>query len=133
MPVEISGELLDMEKVNKLSFYDVNKLREKYKGNDKAQATLGAREHYLFMEDTVSQHPEAAIGAAAATIGYQAIKTTELGRELVKTTDEPASPASMEQLKGGLGGIASGLGKYMTKEFFDYIGIPIDEKKPNTN
>lgn len=118
-----SDKLPSKKEIDKMSFYEVNKLREKYKGDEKAQELLGSREHFLFMEDIIKKNPEAAIGAAAATIGYQAIKTTDIGRELVKTTEEKASQASLEQLKGGLGGIVSGLSLYATESMLKMLGI----------
>jgi len=145
MPIEFTKDFLDTtgwedtkiediklpskEEINKMPFYEVNRLRQKFKGNDKAQELLGSREHYLFMEDVIRKHPEAAIGAAVATVGYQVAKTTDIGRELVKTTDEPASKASMEQLKGGLGGIASGVGLALSDSLLEFMGITIEKKE----
>lgn len=117
------------EEIGSMPLLDVNALRSRFSPDDPIQETLGSREHFLFMEDVIRQNPTVAPLATAMTVGYQAVKSTEAGRELVKTTGEKASPASVEQLKGGLGGIASGLGLAVGDTLLEWMGVNTTPKE----
>ena len=105
-------------------------LREKYPNDPKVQGV----EHGNYVESILHDNPDlvpilAPLGAVAIPL-YQAAKSTELGRDLVKTTDKPASKPSLDQMKGGYEGLGRGLTNYLSKEFFNFMGITVDEKKP---
>ncbi len=116
MPVNFSQDLLAMSGVE---------LRQKYPDNPVAQG----KEHGGYVEDILNSNPSlipvlAPLGAIAIPL-YQLAKTTELGRNLVKTTDEPASKPSVEQMVGGYEGLGRGIMNHLSKEALEFMGVEV--------
>jgi len=114
----------EIEQAKKTAFGGVD-LRKKYPNSKIAQGI----EHGGYVENILNDNPNlvpilAPLGAVAIPL-YQLGKTTETGRELLKTSSEPASKPSIEQMMGGYEGLGRGLSKYMAKEFADFMGIEI--------
>jgi hypothetical protein len=79
--------------------------------NTQQNDALAAAEHRQFMAEETLAHPAAAPVYAGLTVGYQLAKFLHVPG--LQTTDQPTTPASMNQLEQGLAGIGDGLKAFM--------------------
>lgn len=110
---KVESFLPNKEELSKMSFTDIFLLREKHTEDSRVQQELAPYEHRAFAREYVQEGSTLAkaIGLSGAIPAYYAAKKVGVD---VRTSEEPSTPADIEQVKQSFIGVGEGL-----KESFD--------------
>lgn len=93
-----------MDNYKKLSWQELQMLRDKHAGNQKLQQQLAPFEHRAYARESVSENPLNALKFAFMIPGYQAAKAVG-----ALDSDSSTTPVSLDQFTQGFAGVGDGL------------------------